>query len=66
MPKMKTRSTFAKRVKLTKNGKVKFTHEGRRHKLVKANKTSKRKRGMRKDAYLDNSMAKNIRKILPY
>ena len=43
MPKIKTRNAVAKRFKITKNGKVKHTQEGRRHKLVKANKTTKRK-----------------------
>ena len=66
MTKIKTRSAVAKRFKITKNGKVKHTQEGRRHKLVKANKTTKRKRALRKSAYIDQSMGSNIKKMMPY
>ena len=66
MPKIKTRSTVAKRFKITKNGKVKHTQEGRRHKLVKANKTTKRKRGLRAGAYADVTNEATIRKMIPY
>ena len=66
MPKIKTRSAVAKRFKITKNGKVKHTQEGRRHKLVKANKTTKRKRGLRKATMTCDANAKVMKKILPY
>lgn len=64
MPKMKTLSAAKKRFKVTKNGKIKFTHVGRRHLL--AGKATKRKRSMRKSAYSDASNVAQIRRLLPY
>ena len=63
MGKIKTHSASAKRFKLTKSGKVKLSHMNRRHKL--GIKTTKRKRGLRKTGYLSESMAPNIKKLLP-
>ena len=63
MGKIKTHSASAKRFKLTKSGKVKLTHMNRRHKT--AQKSSKRMRGLRKGGYLSESMAPNIKKLLP-
>ena len=50
MPKMKTHSGAAKRMKRLKSGLVKFTRPGRRHLLTK--KTAKSKRDMRRSAYI--------------
>lgn len=66
MPKIKTRSAVAKRFSVTKNGKVKHMQQGRRHKLVKGNKTTKRKRALRKNAYCAPSIESNIKKMIPY
>jgi large subunit ribosomal protein L35 len=46
MPKQKTNKGVAKRVRVTKNGKVKYHAPGRRHLL--SNKSGKRRRQMRK------------------
>ena len=64
MPKIKTHSGAKKRFKLTKTGKVKMQHCGKRHILTK--KTTKRKRGLRKGVYADVTNAPTIRKMIPY
>ena len=64
MPKMKTHTGAKKRFKLTKSGKVKMNHAGRRHILNK--KTTKRKRALRKAAYADHTNAPTIKKLIPY
>ena len=46
MPKMKTKRTLAKRVKRTGTGKLKRQHDYVSH--LKANKTQKNKRNLRK------------------
>ena len=48
MPKIKTHSGAKKRFALTKNGKVKRAHAGKRHLLNGHGKTTKLKRGLRK------------------
>ena len=45
MPKLKTHSGAKKRFKLTKNGKVKFQHTNKRHRLNQM--ATKRKRQLR-------------------
>ena len=47
MPKIKTHSGAKKRFALTKNGKVKRAHAGKRHLLNGHGKTTKLKRGLR-------------------
>jgi large subunit ribosomal protein L35 len=64
MPKVKTHSGASKRFKVTKNGKVKLTHAGRRHILNK--KSTKLKRHMRKAGYASDMDAVTIKKLLPY
>ncbi len=64
MPKMKTHSGAKKRFKLSKNGKVKRSHAFASHILTK--KSTKRKRGLRKGAYADETNAPAIRKMIPY
>ena len=49
---------------LTKSGKVKMNHQGRRHQVHL--KTTKRKRALRKAAYISDCNAKNIKKLIPY
>lgn len=64
MPKMKTHSGAKKRFSLSKTGKVKRSHAFASHILTK--KTTKRKRGLRKGAYADETNASAIRKMIPY
>lgn len=64
MPKIKTRGAASKRFGLTKNGKVKRNTANRRHILTK--KTTKYKRGLRKSAYVADSMAPVVKKLIPY
>jgi large subunit ribosomal protein L35 len=64
MPKVKTHSGAKKRFKLTKNGKVKRAHANRRHILNK--KTTKRKRGLRKGAYVDKTNVAAIKALIPH
>ena len=64
MPKQKSHRGAAKRFSFTKNGKV-------THKQMNANhqvhlKTTKRKRALRKAAYISDCNAKNIKKLIPY
>ena len=62
MPKLKTHSGAKKRFKLTKNGKVKRAHAYTSHILNK--KSTKRKRGLRKAAYADQSNLKAIKLMM--
>jgi len=64
MPKIKTHSGAAKRFKLTKSGKVKRSHAFKSHILTK--KSTKRKRGLRKGTYADETNAPSLKRMLPY
>jgi len=64
MPKIKTHRGAAKRFLLTKSGKIKRAKAYKSHLLTK--KTSKRKRGLRKEAYISAADAANIKKLIPY
>ena len=64
MPKLKTHRAAAKRFSLTKNGKVKRGSAYRSHILNK--KTTKRKRNLRKGAYVSTTQEKAMKKLLPY
>ena len=64
MPKIKTHSGAKKRFSLTKNGLVKRAHANKRHILNK--KTTKRKRGLRKAAYADQTNVAQIKRLIPY
>ena len=64
MPKLKTNRSVAKRLRLTKSGKLKKRNAGRRHLLGK--KTRKRKRHLRHSGYISGVDAKKIRRLLPY
>ena len=63
MPKIKTHKGAAKRFGVTKNGKVKRGKAFRSHILNK--KSTKRKRGLRKEAYADATNVKAIKKLIP-
>ncbi len=64
MPKMKTHSGAKKRFKKTKSGKIKHRRKNRSHILTK--KSSKRKRGLGREADVDPSDVGRIRRMLPY
>ncbi len=62
MPKMKTHRGAAKRFKVTGSGKLSYKHAFTSHILTK--KTTKRKRQLRKDGIVDETNAKNIKRML--
>lgn len=64
MPKIKTHSGAAKRFKFTKHGKLKRAHANRNHILTK--KSTKRKRGLRKGTYADETNVAALKRMLPY
>ena len=64
MPKMKTNRGAAKRFKVTKSGRVKFSRANRRHILTK--KRSKRKRQLRGADYMASGDAGLVSTLLPY
>ena len=63
MPKLKTHSGLSKRIRYTKNGKIKRAHAFKSHILNK--KDTKRKRGLRKAAYADATNVAAIRRLVP-
>lgn len=64
MPKQKTHRGAAKRLSLTKNGKVKRAQAYKSHILTK--KPTKRTRRLRQGGYADKTTASTIRKMIPY
>lgn len=62
MPKMKTKSALAKRVKRTGTGKLKRGHAYVSH--FAANKTQKQKRKLRKSSTIHPSDYKRIKNLL--
>ena len=64
MPKLKTHKGVAKRLRLTKKGKIKKRNAGRQHILSK--KSRKRKRKLRRTGYISGVDAKRIRRMMPY
>lgn len=64
MPKMKTHRGAAKRYRKTASGKFKRAHAFKRHILTK--KTAKRKRQLRRGAYVNGTELKAVRKLMPY
>ncbi len=64
MPKQKTHRGAAKRLSLTKSGLIKRAKAYKSHILNK--KTTKRKRNLRKAAYVFSGEAKAIKKLIPY
>ena len=61
---MKTSRSAAKRFKVTGNGKLTRFKANKRHILTK--KSTKRKRNLRKEAYVDSANLHSVRKLLPY
>jgi len=64
MPKMKSHSGAKKRFRVKPSGVVKRAQSGKNHILTK--KTTKRTRGLRGPAYVDETQAKTVKKLLPY
>lgn len=62
MPKMKTHRGAAKRIKLTKSGKLKRAKAYKSHILTK--KSQKRKRNLRKVGFLSSADIKRIKRAL--
>jgi len=58
MPKLRTSKTVAKRIRITKSGKVKFWRSGWSH--YKTGKSSKWKRQMRKPSIVENKAFEKI------
>ncbi len=63
MPKLKVHSGLSKRIRYTKNGKIKRAHAFKSHILNK--KDTKRKRGLRKAAYADKTNVRAILRLVP-
>lgn len=64
MPKLKTRKSVAKRVKITKKKKALRSKAGRRHLL--SCKAKKRKRKLRRKTKVSKGDMKALKKALPY
>lgn len=64
MPKMKTHRGAAKRYRVTGSGKIKRAKAFKSHILNK--KSTKRKRNLRKPAYISDAEAKIVKKLIPY
>ncbi len=64
MPKLKSKKSVSKRVKVTKTGKVKFAKANRRHILT--SKAHKRKRQLRGGAILTKADEARVKIMLPY
>ncbi len=64
MPKIKTNRGAAKRLKVTKSGKIKFQKAGKRHLLE--SKSSKRKRQACRPGFVSASFEGQVRQMLPY
>lgn len=64
MPKMKTNRGAAKRFKTSGTGKIIRSKANTSHILTK--KSTKRKRNLRKDAVVDGTNVKALKKMLPY
>ena len=63
MGKIKSHKATAKRFSVTKNVKVKMNSSNRRHKL--GIKTPKRKRQLRRNAYLSKSFESTVKTLIP-
>ncbi|SHM11745.1 LSU ribosomal protein L35P [Caldanaerovirga acetigignens] len=64
MPKMKTHRGAAKRFNLTKKGKIKRAKAFKSHLL--SHKSQKRKRRLRKPAFVSKADYKRILQLIPY
>lgn len=65
MGKLKTKKGVAKRFKLTKKGKIKYSAGGKSH--LASSKTTKRKRSLRKRKIIGGSKERSfLKSMLPY
>jgi|TARA_B100002003_G_C13691349_1_gene348411 large subunit ribosomal protein L35 len=64
MPKMKTKSSVKKRFSLTGTGKVRRSHAGKQHGMIK--RSNKQIREHRGTTLLSDADAKIIKKFMPY
>jgi len=64
MPKMKTKRSAAKRVRVSASGKIRVKHPYHSHILTK--KTTKRKRKLRHSKIANPINQKQLKKLLPY
>jgi large subunit ribosomal protein L35 len=64
MPKLKTHKGIAKRIKITKSGKLKRRRSSRSH--LREKKSAKTKRRYRRMEDLSNHDKKAVKKLLPY
>lgn len=64
MPKLKTRKSVAKKVKVTGKGKLKTRATGQNH--HNSRDTGSQTRAKRRDNDVYEAVAKNIKKALPY
>lgn len=64
MSKMKTKKAIAKRFRITGTGKLKRSKAFKQHILTK--KSAKRKRNLRKIAYVSVTQLKTMKKLVPY
>ena len=64
MPKQKTHRGAAKRLSVTKNGKIQRAQAYKSHILTK--KPTKRTRNLRKAAYVASGEVKTMKKLIPY
>lgn len=62
MPKIKTHSGAKKRFSVTKNGKFKRGHVGKRHLLNGHGKTTKLKRHLRKEGFADSTNVAQLKR----
>lgn len=64
MPKLKTKKSLAKRIKVTAKGKLKRASAYKRHILTK--KSRKRKRRLRRAALVHKHQQGIFRRVMPY
>jgi len=64
MPKIKTKKGAAKRLRVTKNGKIKFQRPGKRHRLEQ--ESSKTKRQDCRPGYVAKVDVAAVRQMIPY
>ena len=64
MPKIKTKRGAAKRLKVTKSGKIKMKKSKLRH--ILSSKTRKQKRRLRSATTLSKADESRVRKLIPY
>ena len=64
MPKVKTRKSAAKRIRVSGQGKFLLRHSGRSHLLTRKSKA--RKRALAKPSQADKGELQRIKRMLPY